>query len=313
MKILGNDLDVEVIGFGALNLDKLYHVEDIACRDEESYIKSLYESPGGSAANTIIGLSKLGIKTSYIGKISEDPDGDVLELNLAYNEVFTNNLIYSKKGETGKVIGFVDKLGNRALYVDSGVNDDISIDEINIQNITVSKIIHFTSFVGDSFNAQKDLIDKLDENIVLSFDPGTIYVKKGLDELKKILNRTNILLINEKELKILYDDSKTVKEIASNLLDYGIEIIVVKKGSNGVFAMNKDGFVDVKAFDAEVADTTGAGDIFNSGFLYSYLKGYSLLKSCKIANWISSKYIQKFGSDGFPSIDEVKLFENEIN
>ena len=184
MKILNNDIDVDVIGFGALNVDKLHTVGSIAGKDEESFIKSQTDTPGGSAANTIIGLSRLGKKTSIIGKIGEDSDGDLIELNLAMNEVYTNNLIYSENGNTGKVMGFVDDEGVRALYVDPGVNDEIKMGEINLMNINTCKIMHYTSFVGDSFKTQIELLEKLNEDIKLSFDPGMLYVEKGLNEKK---------------------------------------------------------------------------------------------------------------------------------
>ena len=130
MEIFDDDLNAEVIGFGALNVDKLYSVENIAGADEESFIKSSQDTPGGSAANTIVGLSKLGVSTSIIGKIAEDDDGELIEYNLAMNGVFSNNLIYADEGSTGKCLGFVDASGDRCLYVDPGVNDDIVIDEI---------------------------------------------------------------------------------------------------------------------------------------------------------------------------------------
>lgn len=312
MKIIDNDIEVDVIGFGALNMDKLYNVENIACNDQESFIKSQKDTPGGSAANTIIGLSKLNRKTSFIGKIAEDDDGEAIELNLAFNGVYTNNLIYSNEGSTGKVLGFVDKKGNRALYVDAGVNDEIKIAEINPRNVNVTKIIHFTSFVGESFNAQKELLKDLNDDVVLSFDPGMIYAEKGLDELKPILKRTNILLINEEELKILYNDLGTlsVKEIARYALDSGIETVVVKKGSKGVFAVNNDEECDVKAFESNVVDTTGAGDSFNSGFLYGQLNGFNLEKSCTLGNFTASKAIEAIGMENFPSEDELKELIN---
>lgn len=312
MKIIDNDIDVDVIGFGALNLDKLYKVENIACNDQESFIKSQEEIPGGSAANTIVGLSKLNKKTSFIGKIAEDDDGEVIELNLAMNGVYTNNLIYSSTGVTGKVLGFVDKDGNRALYVDAGVNDEIKIAEINPRNVNVSKIIHYTSFVGDSFKTQIELLDDLDDNIILSFDPGMIYVKKGLEELKPILTRTNILLINEAELKMLYKDLEdlSVKDIAKHIHESGIETVVVKKGSNGVFAINSTEECDVAAFKSNVVDTTGAGDCFNSGFLYGQLNGFDLEKSCILGNFTASKAIEAIGMENFPTEDELKELIN---
>ena len=283
MEIFDDDLNAEVIGFGALNVDKLYSVENIAGADEESFVKSSQDTPGGSAANTIVGLSRLGVSTSIIGKIAEDDDGDLIEYNLAINEVFSNNLIYADKGSTGKCLGFVDSKGERCLYVDPGVNDDIVIDEINPLNIMKCKIMHYTSFVGDSFKTQIELLQKLNEDTILSFDPGMLYVQKGFDEIKPILDRCDILLINESELRLLFNDEESpYQQLAKSLLDDGIGTVVVKRGSDGVYACNNDGECDVGVFECDVVDTTGAGDSFNSGFLYSYLKDYTLEKSVKL-------------------------------
>jgi ribokinase len=309
MEILDNDLNAEVIGFGALNVDKLYSVENIAGKDEESFIKSETDTPGGSAANTIVGLARLGCSTSIIGKIAEDEDGDLIEYNLALNGVYSNNLIYSENGSTGKCLGFVDNDGERCLYIDPGVNDDIKIGEINPLNIMRCKIMHYTSFVGDSFKTQIELLEKLNDGTVLSFDPGMLYVQKGFDELKPILERTNILLINESELRLLFNNNETsLKELVIGLLDFGIETVVVKQGSKGVFAMNNDEECFVDSFECDVVDTTGAGDSFNSGFLYSFLQGYDLEKSCKIGNWVASKSIEGFGMDKFPSLKDLTEF-----
>lgn len=309
MEIYDNDLNAEIIGFGALNVDRLYSVDKIVSHDEESFITSETDTPGGSAANTIVGLARLGCSTSIIGKIAEDDEGDLIEYNLAVNGVYTNNLIYSESGSTGKCIGFVDKNGERCLYISPGVNDDIKIGEINPLNIMRCKIMHYTSFVGDSFNTQIELLEKLSKETLLSFDPGMLYVEKGFDELKPILERTDILLINESELRLLcnndYDD---LKELTLGLLDLGIDTVVVKQGSKGVFAINNSQECFVEAYQCEVVDTTGAGDSFNSGFLYSFLKGYDLEKSCQIGNWVASKAIQGFGMEKFPTAKELEEF-----
>jgi ribokinase len=309
MEIFDNDLNAEVIGFGALNVDKLYSVENIVSKDEESFIKSETDTPGGSAANTIVGLSRLGCSTSIIGKIAEDEDGDLIEYHLAVNGVYSNNLIYSDTGSTGKCLGFVDEDGERCLYIDPGVNDEIKIGEINPLNIMRCKIMHYTSFVGDSFKTQIELLDKLNDQCVLSFDPGMLYVQKGFDELRPILERTNILLINESELRLLCNNNKDpIKDLAIGFLDLGIETVVVKKGSEGVFAINNTSECEVDVFDCDVVDTTGAGDSFNSGFLYSFLKGYDLEKSCRIGNWVASKSIEGFGMEKFPTLKDLEEF-----
>lgn len=309
MEIFDNDLNAEVIGFGALNVDKLYSVGSIASADEESFIKSETDTPGGSAANTVVGLARLGLDTSIIGKIAEDEDGDLIEYNLAVNGVYTNNLIYSETGSTGKCLGFVDSEGERCLYIDPGVNDEIKMGEINLLNIMNCRIMHYTSFVGESFGTQIELLEKLSPQTVLSFDPGMLYVQKGFDELKPILDRTDILLINESELRLLCNNNDaSVQELAIEFLDLGIETVVVKQGSEGVYATNGTEECLVEAFKAEVVDTTGAGDSFNSGFLYAYLKGYKLEQSCRIANWVASKSIEGFGMEKFPSLKDLEDF-----
>ncbi|MDR2830663.1 MAG: PfkB family carbohydrate kinase [Methanobrevibacter sp.] len=306
--------NADVVGFGALNLDIIYHVDEIAKHDEESYIKSKNISCGGSAANTIVGLSNLGIKTSYIGKIADDDDGEILKMNLIRKGVYLNNLIYADIGNSGKVMGFVDEQGNRALYVDSGVNDEINISQINVQEIINSKIIHYTSFVGNSINGQIDLIDHLPKDMILSFDPGMIYVKKGFSTIEKILDRTNILLINEKELKILLkpilNDKSNFKDMAKYLHDEGIENVIVKRGEKGVYGIKKDYEVEISPNKVVTIDTTAAGDSFNAGFLYSCLNSYSFEKSCIIANWVASTSVTSIGTSRFPNLSQLKEFES---
>ncbi len=322
-EILYDAIDVDIIGFGALNVDKLFTVKNIAGIDGESFIKSEKKNPGGSAANTIIGLSKLGLNTSYIGKIAGDEEGDLLEYNLMVNDVYTNNLIYADKGNSGKVLGFVSEDGDRELYVDPGVNDDITIDEINPLNINQTKILHYSSFVGDSLNAQKELLEFIDDSVILSFDPGMIYAEKGIGAIDSILKRTNILLINENELKLLFEDfykekldlsediEISFRDLAVYLRDDGIDTVVVKRGSKGAYAINnKDFEVKTPAFNVDAIDTTCAGDSFNAGFLFAYLNNYDLAKSCIIANWVASKSVQGFGNSNFVNEKELSEFIN---
>lgn len=320
-EIMDDDLKVKVIGFGALNLDKLFYVDTIVGPDEETFIKDETSSPGGSAANTMIALSKLGISTSYIGKIAADDDGDVLEMNLAKNGVYLNHLIYAEEGHSGKVLGFVDNEGIRSLYVDPGVNDEIKIEELNHYFINQTKIIHYTSFVGDSFHAQNELLDKLNDSVILSFDPGMLYVQKGVKGLRNILHRTDILLMNKNELMILFedyykekfnlneDDELTFRDISVHLLEDGIDTVVVKNGSNGVYAINSHQEVKIPAYKVEVVDTTAAGDCFNAGFLYGYLKNYTLENCCKLGNWVAALSITEKGLDNLPNKKDVTEFE----
>ncbi|WP_461462413.1 carbohydrate kinase family protein [Methanobrevibacter sp.] len=321
---IADDIQYDVIGFGALNLDKLYTVDSIACHDEESAILKEEYSPGGSAANTIIGLAKLNLTTSYIGKIANDKEGEILEYNLVKHNVYLNNLIYADEGVSGQALGFVDEDGERALYIQTGVNEDIDLHEINLIELSRGKILHYTSLFGKSFKTQKALIKLLPDSLKLSFDPGLIYAKLGVDELKVILDRTDILLINENELFVLFeeyyrkrdniaeDEELSFRDLALKIRDDGIETVVVKRSSKGAYGINKDDDeVKVPIFEVEPVDTTAAGDSFNAGFLYSYVKGFDLEKSITIGNWVASKSVSAIGTSNLPNKKELDIFLQE--
>ena len=86
-------MKMDVVGFGALNIDKLFHVNRIAHEDEESYITGKSESCGGSAANTIVGLARLGMETGFIGKVATDREGSLLHNNLQNENINTRGVI----------------------------------------------------------------------------------------------------------------------------------------------------------------------------------------------------------------------------
>ena len=152
------------------------------------------------------------------------------------------------------------------------------------------------------------------DSVLLSFDPGALYVEKGFEALRPILERTNILLVNEKELKLLFEDDEKLKngsfrDMAVYLRDFGIDTVVVKRGAQGAYAINsRDDEVKIPAFLSDAVDTTAAGDSFNAGFLYSYLKDFDLAKSVTVANWVASKTVQGVGISSLPEEKELKEF-----
>ena len=133
----------DVVGFGALNVDMLFKVEKLAGAEEESFIEDYTEACGGSAANTMVGLARLGCKTGFIGKVANDREGK-LQIDCFKTEgVDTNGIIEATKGKSGSVMGFVDKKGARALYINSGVNDTIEPREIKCGLCFSNKISAF--------------------------------------------------------------------------------------------------------------------------------------------------------------------------
>ena len=299
-------MTMDVVGFGALNLDRLYRVNRIAGPDEEAHIQEVKESCGGSAANTIIAISRLGLKTGFIGKIGQDREGKIIIQNMQREKVDISNIMISRDGKSGIVQGFVDPQGERALYVDPGVNDEILPEEIEKYYKWNPKLIHLTSFVGKSIEAQKTLLEMVDDTVKVSLDPGMIYAHKGLKGIEEILDRTNILLINQGELEQLVPGAEDQKEMIDVLLEYGMEILVIKLGSYGCKVYHSLECYEINALQVECRDSTGAGDAFNAGFIYGYLKGKTVKESATLGNYVASCCIQGEGATNY------LLYENQL-
>ena len=294
---------LEVVGFGALNVDKLYRVDRIAGPSEESFVERYTESPGGSAANTIVGLARLGHRVGYIGKVGDDREGKYMLKCLRDEKVDTKGIV-AGEGRSGVAIGFVDRRGERTLYIDPGANDTLGFEEMDLDYISGVEFLHLTSFVGDRpFEAQKRLLENLSD-IKVSFDPGGLYAQKGFAALRPILRRSYVVLPNEREVKLI--TGKEYKEGAKALVSEGISVVVVKRGEKGCYVTDGREELLVEPFKVRVVDTTGAGDAFCAGFLHGLLTGKDLYTCGKIANFVAGRKIEKTGArEGLPRITEL--------
>jgi len=297
----------DAVGFGGLNVDKLFKVNKIAKAEEESYIKDCEEACGGSAANTIVGLARLGCKVGFIGKVADDREGKMLVNDFCREGVNTKGIIHAKRGRSGTVMGFVDEKGERALYVDPGVNDTIRFDEVNMEYAFQTRFLHLTSFVREkSFQTQKKLVEMLPQNVKLSLDPGELYARKGLI-LEPIIEKTFVLMPNLNELELL---TKTAdyRKGAEVLLKKGVEIVAVKLGGKGCYVTDGRENHLIDAFKVKVVDTTGAGDAFCAGFLYGLISDKSLYECGRLGNFVASRCIMKMGArPGLPYLEDLKL------
>jgi len=302
----------DAIGFGALNLDKLFKVRRVAGVDDESYITDFYEESGGSAANTIVGLARAGLKTGFIGKVGDDQEGHKLICDLEKEGVDVSNIVVERGAKSGVALCFFDDRGHRTIYVMPGANDLLDMSDVNLEYVLRAKLLHLTSFIGEtSFNTQKALLENLPDDVVVSLDPGAIYAQKGFSYIKPLIRYTDILLLNYEELSILAGRS-SVEEGANMMLSLGVSIVAVKLGEKGCFVTDGRQRHYIEAYKRKVIDPTGAGDAFNAGFLYGLIKGKSLEECGKLGNFFASCKIGKPGTrSGLPKLSEIENFVAE--
>jgi len=289
----------EVIGIGALNYDILYVVERIAGPGEEVGIIDINKAPGGSAANTIVALARLGIDTGFVGVLGNDNEGDI-----AFMREGVDVMIKRVDGSTGAAIGFIDSKGERTLYIYPGVNDKLRINDIDMEFVANSKFVHMSSFVN---RAQLEMLCELatqlkESKSKLSFSPGMLCSKYELADLYTIIERSEVVFLSENELESLISGDN-YEHRASKLLDIGASIVCVTLGERGCYVVNTAGESHlVEAYPtADVVDTTGAGDAFAAGFLYGLLYSKSIYECARAGNLLASYCIRKYGSrDGLP-------------
>jgi ribokinase len=297
---------LDVIGFGALNMDYLHRV-DCLVLDGETEILHTTRSPGGSAANTIFGLSRLGVKAGLIGAVGDDEDGKAILADLKRVGVDISHIRIVDEMPTGSAMGFVDEKGRRALYVSPGANSRIEGDDIELAYVAQARILHLSSFVDKKQLAvQEWLVEEMPSEVQVSFAPGSLYAKRGSEALSTFLRRTAFLFVNEDEVADLGG--------VRGLFDRGCRVVVVTLGEKGcrVVKAAASGYPEedhlIEAIATPVVNTTGAGDAFATGFLYGVLSRRDLLTCARLGNLVASRCIAVVGARAnLPTLDDLEI------
>lgn len=305
----------EVFGLGALNVDHLYRVERII-GDGETIVEEHKLSPGGSAANTIYGLARLGISTGFVGAIGDDDEGRMLLGDFEKTGVDNSQIKVKRNFKTGSVLCLTDRSSKRSLYVLPGANNQLTADDLDLTYINQAKMLHLSSFVDDrQFEMLLELIGKSDLSVRLSFSPGTLYASKGLRALAPILKRTHLLFLNESEIKLMTAENMTTG--AQMCLEQGCHIVVVtlgrgarhKKAMAASYIRDKQNEYFIKSGKPSATstlETTGAGDAFATGFLYGLLNDRGLQECGELGHIVAQFAIAKTGArEGLPTLAEL--------
>ncbi len=324
--------NIEVVGLGALNVDHIYKVERILGDGEtmgpmpeyeDSELELLDTCPGGSAANTIYGLARLGVNTGFIGAIGDDIEGKLLLQDFEKVGVDTGQIKMKPKAKTGLATCLSDKLNFRSIHVTPGANNLLTMDDLDSDYINRTKMLHISSFANDrQFKVSEELITRLDSSVKVSFSPGSLYVSKGLQTLTPLLAKTYVLFINQDEIRQL--TGKDFEAGAKSCLDLGCHIVVVTLGEGASYKTrtatsyirDAEGEYVIEPSDKSIisaSDTIGAGDAFAAGFLYGLLTNKGLETCGQLGDIIARFSITKVGArEGLPTLNELSQRYREL-
>ena len=291
-------MSTDVIGIGSLNFDRIYHVEKLAKGDEQVVIRTAIDAPGGSSANSIVGLAKLGISTGFVGAVGPDPRGEQIlsEMDLAGIDMAHVKTI--PELPTAEVFVFVDSTGERAMYSKPGASAELKINDHDIEWLKDSKYTVISAIPGEDQLPQLNrVIASIHNNTRIIFMPGALYVNQGFAGLQDIINKSYLLILNRREIKKLTD----LEYIPGSryLLEKGCNMVAVTLGEDGCYICSGDNSWHIPSpvlAKDRIIDSTGAGDAFTTGLVYGLLNTKPIPEAALLGILSARACIQALGA-----------------
>ena len=306
---------MQILGIGNAIVDVICKVEDSFLSENnltkstmklvnEAEFKNLLSNlkieetiSGGSVANSIVGLSQLGNKVGFIGKVNEDELGDKYEEGLKKEKV---EYFYSKKKEdlpTGSCLILITSDSERTMCTFLGIAGKINENDVDINAVKNSEITFLEGYLWDEGDPKK-AFDKAIQNsnkVAMSLSDLFCVERHKPHFLNLFKNKLNITFSNEQEILSLID-AKSFNEVISFGKQLG-KLLVITRGEKGSIAIQKNEVVECDSHkDLKIVDLTGAGDLFAAGFLHGHINNLSIKESLEKGTEMSSKIIQKTGA-----------------
>ncbi|MBD1108899.1 adenosine kinase [Pelagibacterales bacterium SAG-MED50] len=252
---------------------------------------------GGSVANSIVGISQLGEKVGFIGKVSDDEFGSKYEEGLKKENV---QYFYSKKKEelpTGTCLILVTPDSERTMCTFLGTAGKINENDVDSNVIKKSDMIFLEGYLWDEGEPKKAFNKAINSanQVAMSLSDQFCVDRHKPHFLELVKNKLDITFANEQEITSLIE-AKNFEEVI-NFSKQLNKLVVVTRGEKGAVAVNGEEIFesDIQK-NLKIVDLTGAGDLFAAGFLHGYINKLSIKECLKKATEMSSKVIQQIGA-----------------
>jgi len=303
----------DVIAIGELNVDLIMTgLKNMPVPGREIIAEKGSLVLGSSTAICASGLARLGLKTAFMGKVGRDDFGRTVLEALQNNGIDTSMVITDGNIRTGITVS-LSTPNDRALATYLGSIESLDRDDINLEAVSSSRHIHIGSYFLQ--HRLRPYIPELfswarNNGITTSLDAGWDESENWDYGISDALKYTDIFLPNETEaLNIAGKDNVNA---AIEVLSEYTGIVAVKCGSKGAVGKWNGRVIAQEPFDLKPVDTTGAGDSFNAGFIYGFLKGYDLRKCMTYGNACGSISVTRIGgASSCATLEEVKRLAGE--
>ena len=252
---------------------------------------------GGSVANSIVGLSQLGNKVGFIGKVSDDNLGSKYEEGLKSEKV---KYFYKKKKEelpTGTCLILVTPDSERTMCTYLGIAGKINENDVDTKIVKQSEMIFLEGYLWDEGEPKKAFEKAINSanKVAMSLSDQFCVDRHKKHFLDLVKNKLDITFANEQEMMSLID-AKNFNDVVNFGKNLG-KHLVITRGEKGAISIYKDDIAENESHkNLDIKDLTGAGDLFAAGFLHGYLNNMEILESINKGREMSSKIIQQIGA-----------------
>ena len=290
-------VDDEFLAKNGLAKSNMKLIDEIEFKKLLGNLKIEETVSGGSVANSIVGLSQLGDKVGFIGKVSDDELGKKYEQGLKKENV---EYFYTKKKEnlpTGTCLILITPDSERTMCTFLGTAGKINKTDIDTQAIKNSEITFLEGYLWDEGEPKEAFNEaiKYSNKIAMSLSDKFCVDRHKKNFLDLVKNKLDITFANEQEILELIDATSF-----NDVISFGKKInktLVITRSDKGSVVINQNEVVECKSQkNLKIVDLTGAGDLFAAGFLHGYINKMTLQENLNKGTEMASKVIQKIGA-----------------
>jgi sugar/nucleoside kinase (ribokinase family) len=305
------ELDIVVVG--ELNVDLILSgLPGLPAMGKCKLSKDMHFTLGSASAIFASNIARLGLNVGFVGKIGDDEFGDFILKSLQAGNVDTSMIIKDHKQKTGICVS-LSFPENYAMASYAGVRETFTLADIDLNYVSKARHLHLSSYFLQPGlkNGCVELFRKARESgLTTSLDPGGDPDGRWDESIFKLLKYVDIFLPNKNEALSISGCNSI--DAALDLLNKTVATVVIKDGESGAFVKNDNKKIHSKAFSVPVVDTTGAGDSFNSGFIYKFLRGAAWEECALWGNACGAISTTGLGgTTAFPDLKEVGRFLQE--
>lgn len=293
---------LDVVGIDYLCLDYIVEVDRIpGVNGMEDMLQDSWQG-GGMVPTALAALGRLGAKAGMMGIAGNDLYGRYCERDLIRNHVDTSHLIFDREGTTDFCIALAEqKTKGRSFITRWGTRRALRREDISGEYIKQAKYLHLCGSMNEINVHAAELAHRYGTRVVLDADPYEAETEENLDKI-------DILIASENFYRTMFPN-EAYEENCRSISARGVSDVVFTLGDKGCVGIHEGEYFQVPAFTVDVADTTGAGDVFHGAYIYGLLKHWKGRDIARFASAVSAiKCTRIGGRAGIPDLKTVTKF-----